>query len=122
MKAVRESTAIGAATVGTGAAVTAGIASACCVGPALAPIFVSVLGASGVVAISGLRPYTVWLLLGSAVMLAFSLRQLYRKPAACSPTNLSVPTSVRIARVVTWAALALWLVSTAYSVYGFLHE
>ncbi|HEY2473845.1 MAG TPA: mercuric transporter MerT family protein [Candidatus Cybelea sp.] len=114
--------AIGAATVGTGAALTAGIASACCVGPALAPIFVSVLGASGLVAVSGLRPYTPWLLIASAAMLGFSFLQTYRRPACATGGSASVSIGVRIARVVTWAAAALWLASTAYSIYGLVNE
>lgn len=122
MKSTREVGAIGAATVGTGAALTACIASACCVGPALAPIFVAVLGASGLAAVSGLRPYTPWILLASVGMLTFSFRQLHRKRVACDPASATVPISVRIARLVTWLASLLWLASAAYSVYGFLHE
>ena len=118
MKSTRGATAIGAATVGSGAALTAGVASACCVGPALAPIFVSILGAGGLAAVSGLRPFTPWMLLAAAVMLGFSFFQLYRRQAMCAPA----PIGVRIARVVTWLASVLWLLSTAYSIYGFLHE
>lgn len=122
MKSTREAGAMGAATAGAGAAITAGIASACCVGPALAPIFVTVLGASGLAAISGLRPYAPWILLASGALLIFSLRQLYRKRVACDPASLTISTSVRIARIVTWLALVLWLASAAYSAYGFFHE
>jgi hypothetical protein len=123
MKRPHELPAIGAATVGTGAVITAAVASACCVGPALAPIFLAILGASGLVAVSGLRPYTPWLLLGSAAMLVFSFRQLYRTNAcaAGSPARRT-SSGMRVARFVVWIAACLWLVSTTYAVYGLLHE
>jgi hypothetical protein len=115
--------AIGAATVGTGAALTAGIAGACCVGPALAPVFLAVLGASGLAAVAGLRPYTLWLLLASGVMLGFSFWQTYRR-SACTidGSATAVPFGLRLARFVTWVAALLWLASATYAVYGFLHE
>lgn len=115
--------AIGAATVGTGAALTAVVASACCVGPVLAPIFLAILGASGLAAVSGLRPYTPWLLVGSAAMLAFSFRQLYRADACEVGTRAARSSaSMRVARFAVWIAAGLWLISTAYAVYGSLHE
>jgi hypothetical protein len=115
--------AIGAATVGTGAALTAGIAGACCVGPALAPIFVTVLGAGGLAAVAGLRPYTPWLLLASGPMLGFSFWQTYRRSAcAVEGAATPVPFGLRLARYITWAAALLWLASAAYAIYGFLNE
>lgn len=122
MKA-QETSALGAATVGTGAVLTATVASACCVGPALAPIFVSVLGAGGLAAVAGLRPYSPWLLALSAAMLAFGLRQVFRRPA-CAADGVPIPirSGVRIARIVLAISAALWLVSAAYAVFGLLHE
>jgi len=123
MSAGKQVGAIGAATVGTGAALTAGIASACCVGPALAPIFVTVLGASGLAAVSGLRPYTPWLLLASGAMLGFSFWQTHRQSAcAVEGSAIAVPFGLRLARFITWAAALLWLTSAIYSIYGFLNE
>lgn len=115
--------AVGIATFGTGAALTAGIASACCVGPALAPVFVAVLGAGGLAAVSGLRPYTPWLLLASGVMLSFSFWRTYRR-ATCAVENPATTCSfsLRAARFVTWLAALLWLASAVYAVYGFLNE
>jgi hypothetical protein len=114
---------IGVATVGTGAALTAGIASACCVGPALAPIFVTVLGAGGLAAVSELRPYAPWLLLASGAMLGFSFWQTHRRSAcAVEGSAVAIPFGLRIARLIIWAAAALWLASTVYSIYGFLKE
>jgi len=119
----REVSAVGAATIGTGAVLTATVASACCVGPALAPILVSVLGSSGLAAVAGLRPYSPWLLLGSAAMLAFSFRQAYRKqPCAEVGVRFPVPRGVRFARVVLGAAGVLWLISGAYAAYGMLQQ
>ncbi len=115
--------AVGAATVGAGAALTAGIASACCVGPALAPIFVTVLGAGGLAAVSGLRPFTPWLLLASGAMLGFSFWQTHRRPAcAVEGSTIAVPFGLRLARFITWSAALLWLASAIYSIYGLLNE
>ena len=122
VKSSREATAIGAATVGSGAAITAGVASACCVGPALAPVFVTVLGAGGLATVSGLRPYTPWMLAVSGAMLAFSFYQLYRRRTRCGPAGAGPTLGIRVARGVTWLASVLWLVSSGYSIYGFLHE
>jgi hypothetical protein len=123
VKRSEEATAIGAATIGTGAALTAGVASACCVGPALAPIYLSVLGASGLAAVSGLRPYSAWMLSASAAMLGFSFWQNYRKRAcAADGSSLPAPLGARTARVVTWVAAVFWLASAAYSLYGFINE
>ncbi len=122
MKPYNEISAIGVAGLGTGAALTAGIASACCAGPALAPIFLSVLGASGLVAVSGLHPFTPWLLLGSALMLGFSFWSTYRQPACANGVAPPISRAVRFARVITWLAATLWLASAAYSIYGFLNE
>lgn len=115
--------AVGAASVGTGAAVTAALASACCVGPSLAPMMISLLGASGLIAVSTLRPYTVPLLLASALMLAFSFRRAYRAPC-CAGSEGQVPVSraQKAVRVATWIAASLWLASVVDSIYGFLRE
>jgi hypothetical protein len=115
----QDASAVGAATVGTGAVLTATVASACCAGPALAPIFVSVLGASGLAAVSGLRPYSPWLFLLSGAMLAFGFRQVLGKPA-CAADGAPLPVSrgMKIARTTLWIAAALWLVSVSYTIYA----
>jgi hypothetical protein len=121
---MKEGSALGAAAAGTGAAITAAVASACCVGPSLAPIFLSVLSAGGLAAAAGLRPYAPWLLLLSALALGFSFRQLYVRETACAVDGPPTPgsRSTRVARYITWAAAILWVVALSYSVYGFLHE
>lgn len=123
MKAHTQTGAIGSAAIGTGAAVVAGISSACCVGPALAPLLLSVLGTGGLVALSWVRPYAPWMLLGAAAMLALSFWQSYRAGACASHAAPSkVRRGIRIARTITWIATALWLVSAAYAIYGFVRE
>jgi hypothetical protein len=123
MKTGKPVSAIGAATVGTGAALTAGVAGACCVGPAVAPILVTILGASGLAAVSGLRPYTPWLLLASGAMLGFSFWQTHRRPAcAVEGSAIAFPFGLRVARFITWAAALLWFASAIYALYGFLNE
>ena len=92
MKSSRQASAIGAATVSTGAALTAGIAGACCVGPALGPIFLAVLGSSGLIAVTSLRPYTPWMLAASGVMLGFSFWQTHRRPV-CVADGTGLPVS-----------------------------
>src|SRR5262249_499581 len=62
--------AIASASTGLASALLTVVAGACCVSPVLAPIFVSVLGASGAVWAAGLKPYGWWILGGSAALLA----------------------------------------------------
>jgi hypothetical protein len=119
----QDAAAVGAATVATGSAVTATVAAACCVGPSLAPLLLPVIGASGLIAIAALRPYTLWLELFAALALAYSFRQVYRRRAPCEPGGVpALPRSVRVARIVTWIAAGMWIVSLAYGLYGLTHE
>jgi MerT mercuric transport protein len=117
-----DAAAVGVATVATGSAVTATVAAACCVGPSLAPVLLPVLGASGLIAIAALRPYTLWLELFAALMLAYSFCQVYRRRASCDSGESALPRSLRVARIVTWIAAGLWIVSLAYGLYGLTHE
>jgi len=118
----REASAVGAATIGTGAVLRRrSPVRAASVRRLL--LFVSVLGASGLAAVAGLRPYSPWLLLASAAMLAFSFRQAYYKqPCAEDGASFPIPRSVRFARVVLGAAAVLWLVSATYALYGLVHQ
>jgi hypothetical protein len=119
----KDATAAGAAAVATGSAFTATVAAACCVGPSLAPLLLPVIGASGLIAIAALRPYTLWLELFAALTLAYSFRQVYRGHAPCEAGGApAVPRSVRVARIVTWIAAGMWIVSFAYGLYGLTHE
>ena len=78
------------------------------------------LGASGLIAIATLRPYMIWLEVFTALLLAFSFWQVYRRRAACDASPM--PVSLRIARIVTWVATGLWLLSLLYALYGATHE
>ena len=123
MSVRQEAAAVGAATAATGSAVTAAVAAACCVGPSIAPLLLPVLGASGLIAIAALRPYIVWLELLTALSLAFSFWQVYRRRVACVERGApATPASLRIARIVTWVAAGLWLVSLVYALYCVTHE
>jgi hypothetical protein len=102
--------------------VTAAVAAACCVGPSVAPLLLPVLGASGLIAIAALRPYMIWLEVVTALLLAFGFWQVYRRRAICVQGAPSIPASLRIARIVTWVATGLWLLSLLYALYGVTHE
>jgi hypothetical protein len=118
-----EASALGAAAVGTSSVLTAAVASACCAGPALAPVFVSVLGAGGLAAVAGLAPYSPLLLALSAGMLGFGFRQVYKTPACASQDEpVRISSGLRAARAVLSVAGVLWLASTAYALYGYLHQ
>lgn len=108
--------AAGAAVAGTGAAVGAAAATACCVGPVISPLIVAVLGAGGAAAVAGLKPYTPYLLAGSAVLLAFGFRLAYRRPRECA-TDGSRPASRRWVRLVLWGAATVWLASLAVGIF-----
>lgn len=120
MKASKEAGAIGAATVGAGAALTATLAGACCVGPSLAPVLISVVGAGGLIGIISLRPYMPIFLLFSAIMLAVSFRRIY--PQVRCSDNAPISRTLKGARLITWFAAFLWLASAVDSIYGLLHE
>ncbi len=105
---------VGAATSGVGAAVAAAVAGACCVGPVVAPIFVSVLGASGAAWAAGLKPYSPYLLAGSLVLLAYGFWRVHWRrrlcvQGACSPSPRGV-------RAMLWVASVLWLASATANV------
>jgi mercuric ion transport protein len=123
VNAREDATAVGAATVAAGSAFTVAVSAACCAGPSLAPLLLPVLGASGLITIAALRPYTIWLELFAALMLAFSFRQVYRRRVACASGGAqTIPRSLRVARIVTWVAAGLWIISLLYGFYGMTHE
>lgn len=117
---------VGAATIGTGAALTAAVASACCVGPALGPLFLAIFGASGLAAVAGLRPYAPIVFLVSAAMLAFAYRGVFFRPKVCAPsaqrTSRSTSLMQRAVKMLLFAATLLWIAAVSYSMYGYLHE
>jgi len=113
----RQLGAAGAAASGAGAALVATAATACCAGPVLAPLIVGVLGASGAAWAAGLKPYSVWLLGASALLLAYGFWSTRSVPTRCDletgPQRGWASTAVR---AVLWLAAALWLAAVAANV------
>ena len=98
----------GAASTGAGAALVSVVASACCVGPVIGPLVVTVLGAGGAAWAASLKPYSGWLLAFAGVMLAAGFYGSYRGRRSCSgpPRRRD-----QLVRGVLWLSAALWLVS-----------
>ena len=124
MKFAKDAGALGAGAAGAGAAVTAAIAAACCVGPALAPVFLTLLGAAGLAAVAGLKPYAPALLLISGAMIVLPARSLYRRKASCAVEAVPLQRSwvATAAKALVALAAILWTASLFYAIYGFLHE
>lgn len=102
--------AAGAAISGAGAALVATAATACCSGPIVAPLIVTILGASGAAWAAGLKPYSPWLLGASFLALIYGFRLAYRKVATCDMgTTVRRPMSTRLVRGVLWVSAVLWL-------------
>jgi mercuric ion transport protein len=101
---VRDNRIVGSTVGATGAALTATVASLCCVGP----VVVSIVGVSGALLAAGLKPYRPYLMLGSLVLLALSFWLVYG-PAARSVSGAACPArSGRTIRVVLWIAAGAW--------------
>ena len=110
--------AIASASTGVAAAALTVVSAACCVSPVLAPIVVSVLGASGAVWAVGLKPYG-WLILGTALAcLAFGFWTVYRSRRSCAIDDL--PRSARVIQNVTkvclWLGAACWMAGVVLKV------
>ena len=114
MKGAPQETARAAGAIASGSAgVTAGalslVAAGCCVSPVIAPILVSVLGASGVVWAAGLKPYSGWILTGAAACLAYGFWTVYRPQASCAvPATRMQRVLPRIAKVTLWVGSVCW--------------
>ncbi|MGH7533760.1 MAG: mercuric transporter MerT family protein [Gemmatimonadales bacterium] len=107
---MREAGAVGASVGGMGGALTTIVASACCASPALAPLIVGILGASGAAWAAGLKPYRGYILLASLFMLLFSFWTVYRPRPAC-PVGVVPPAphwTARAVKVVLWIGALLW--------------
>lgn len=103
--------AIASASTGVAAAALTVVSAACCVSPVLAPIIVSVLGASGAVWAAGLKPYGWWILGGTLVCLAYGFWLVYRPRQACAVDESTDrrPWLPRIAKVSLWFGAACWM-------------
>ncbi len=103
--------AVASATTGVAAAAITVVTAACCVSPVLAPIIVSVLGASGAVWAAGLKPYSGWILGGTLVCLGFGFWTVYGPRGTCAVGE--VPRRRRalsaIAKGSLWLGAACWM-------------
>lgn len=103
--------AIATASTGVASALLTVVAGACCVSPVLAPILVSVLGASGAVWAAGLKPYGWWILSASAAFLALGFWSVYRPRPSCAIAEVPRPKRVmdRVAKVSLWVGAVFWV-------------
>jgi hypothetical protein len=99
----------GAAVGGLAGALTATVASLCCLGP----VTFFLLGAGGAVAAAGLRPFRLPLVIASGVMLGVGYWRTYGTPrtaGACPPqVGRWIRSSLTVAIVAWIAAATLWL-------------
>jgi hypothetical protein len=103
--------AVASASTGIAAAAITVVTAACCTSPVLAPILLSVLGASGLVWTAGLKPYG-WAILGGAfVFLSLGFWMTYRPREACAVEMIPRRQRIleRIAKVSLWVGAAAWL-------------
>lgn len=112
---------VGAAATSAGAAAIATAASACCI-PIVAPLVVTVLGASGAAWAAGLKPYSLHFLLGSLALLVFGFWSVYRPKQACEDGSCPPgrTNAARAARVTLWLAAALWLGAAVLNILPYL--
>jgi len=104
---VRAARVAGTAVGAVGAALTATVASLCCVGP----ILVSVLGVSGTVLAARVGPYRPYLMAASLLLLGVSFWLAYGSPSL-SPSGAACPTrSGRATRLLLWIAAAAWILA-----------
>lgn len=90
---------VGSSLGSAGAALVALVAGLCCVGPAI----LAALGLGGALAGASLTPYRPYLLLASALMLAFGFWRVYRPRKDCATGTC--PSGVgRAARITLWGA------------------
>lgn len=101
----------GAAVASAGSAATAAAAAACCV-PVLSPLLVGALGASGAVWITGLKPYSPYLLGVAFLLLVYAFNRVYRGSARCRPGSGEGERSRWMGTallVLLWISAAVWV-------------
>jgi hypothetical protein len=103
--------AIASASTGVAAAALTIVSAACCVSPVIAPIIVSVLGASGAVWAAGLKPYGWWILGASSLFLAYGFWTVYRPRPACAVGETPKQSAAlpKIAKGSLWFGAACWM-------------
>lgn len=101
---------VGAALTSGGAAATATAAAACCV-PVLSPILVAALGAGGAAWVTGLKPLSPYLLLGSFLLLAYAFRRVYGRRTTCERESPPASRRIWLARItlgLLWLSTLVW--------------
>ena len=103
--------AVASASTGVAAAALTVVTAACCVSPVIAPIIVSVLGASGAVWAAGLKPYGWWILGAAFVCLAYGFWMVYRPRRDCDVGDAPRQSRVwqNVAKVSLWFGAAFWM-------------
>src|SRR3989454_9584173 len=89
---------------GTVASVTSAAASICCIGP----LAIALLGVNGAILAAAFKPYRVYLLSGSLVLLAGAFWSGYRRAPPRGGAACPVPAG-RWARPRLWGGLGLWV-------------
>lgn len=102
--------AIASASTGVAAAALTVVTAACCVSPVIAPIIVSVLGASGAVWAAGLKPFGWWILGGTFLCLVYGFWSVYRPRRNCEVGAGTTDGRLmpRIAKASLWFGAACW--------------
>ena len=85
-------------------ALTSAAASICCIGP----LAIALLGVNGAILAAAFKPYRVYLLSGSLILLAGASWSAYRPAPVRNGAACPVP-SGRWTRLVLWVALGLWI-------------
>lgn len=89
---------------------TATAAVACCA-PIVSPLLVTVLGASGSVWVTGLKPYSPYLLVGSLALLGYAFWRVYGSGRGCglsSDAGLRSRWLGRITLMLLWLSALVW--------------
>lgn len=94
----------------------AGVTGACCAGPALGPLTVSLLGASGAVWVAGLKPYSPYVLGGSFLLLCWGFWSRRRERVCAVSEGQRPPRSAAM----LWIASVLWVGSLLTNLSGWL--
>jgi mercuric ion transport protein len=97
---------VGAGATSLGAALTAVVASLCCVGPA----GVALLGVGGALAAAELKPYRPILLAVSLGLLAFAFWRSYGRSVMVNGASCPIRVG-RFARIVLWISAAIWVLA-----------
>ena len=89
---------------GATAAVTSAAASICCIGP----LAIALLGVNGAILAAAFKPYRIYLLTSSLLLLAGAFWSTYHRPPARAGAACPVRAG-RWTRLVLWVALGLWI-------------